>query len=235
MIPLLDKKSKIMDMEERLAQTYVGTVVDHEDPEKLGRLKVRVPEIYGQIPKDHIPWANPAEPFGGSNDYGFFFIPIPGSKVKIRFWRGHAWFPEWYGVHWFRNEPPQESQITPPHNYVIKTPKGHLIDLHDDNQYIRIKDLNGNFIIIDTSVDDLKIFIQKDRLQEVQGNSDETVSRNKRIETGVNLDIRTGGNVNIKADGICAIDAATIFLNSNVASPTPPKKPEDVDHLPPGE
>lgn len=233
MLPFQDKKFKLT--ESKLRNTFIGIVVDHEDPQQLGRIKVRVPELYGNIPKDHIPWANPALPWGGKDDYGMFYIPVPDSKVKIRLWRNHPWFPEWHGVHWFRNEPPEESKITPPHNYVIKTPNGHLIDLHDDNQYIRIKDLNGNFIIIDTSVDDLKIFIQKDRLQQVGGNSDETVTRNKRISTGVNLDIRTGGNVNIKSDGITAIDAATIFLNTGVAQPTTPKKPEDVDHLPPGE
>jgi len=232
MINVKDKITKIVHP--KLEETFVGEVVDHEDPQQLGRLKVRVPEIYGFIPKDHLPWANPAEPFGGSNDYGFFFIPIPGSKVKIRLWRGHPWFPEWYGVHWFRNETPEESKITPPHNYVIKTPKGHLIDIHDDNQYIRIKDLNGNFIIINTAEDNLQIFIKNDRLEQVDGNSDETIGQSKRVTTGARFDIRATGPINIRSSASIACDAPIINLNSGVANPETPTKPEDVDHLPSG-
>lgn len=228
MIPIKDQASKIVN--HKLETWFVGTVEDHEDPEQLGRVKVRVPELYGSIPVAHIPWANPALPWGGSSDYGMFYVPIPGSKVRIKLWRGHPWFPEWYGVHWFRSEPPEESQITPPHNYVIKTPNGHLIDLHDDAPYIRIKDLNGNYVIIDTSGDDLKIFIQNDRLEQTGGNSDETVGRGKRFDVGTRFDIKCGGPVNIRADGVVAIDAPTIHLNSNVAQPETPKKPEDVSH-----
>lgn len=228
MISFLDKKTKLT--ERKIQRTFAGTVVSHEDPEQLGRLKVRVPELYGNIPLGHLPWAHPAEPFGGSADYGFFFIPVPGSKVKIRLWRNHPWFPEWYGVHWFRGETPLESQVTPPHNYVIKTPRGHLIDLHDDNEYIRIKDLHGNYIIIDTSVDDVKIYIQKDHLEQVDGNSDETIGRSKRITTGTKFDLRSNGDIHIRSDTAVAIDAPVIYLNSDVAQPQAPKPPTDVTH-----
>jgi hypothetical protein len=235
MIPAKAKLGRINNRD--IERTYVGEVVDHEDPNKLGRLKVRVPELYGSIPKDHIPWANPAEPFGGSSDYGHFYIPIPGSKVRIRLWRGHAWFPEWYGVHWFKGEPPNESQINPPHNYVIKTPKHHLIDLHDDNQYMRVKDFKGNYIILHTRREDIMIEVHTDSLVKEGGNSDETVGAKKRTKVGSSYSLGTAGPIHIKVTGSgdIAIDGApNIWLNSGKAKPETPKEPFDVTHEPTG-
>lgn len=213
-------------MDEELEVEHIGTVEDHKDPLGLGRLKVRIPEIYGDIPTEHLPWSNPSASFGGGKGYGVFMIPIPGSKVRVRLFRGHPWTPEWTGVHWFKDEPPLESQISPPHNYLIKTPKGHLIDMHDDNKYIRIRDLNGNYVTLDTSKDDLKIFVGHDVLEEAKNNVDETIGKSKHTKTGqfidekigssrrtkaqVNIDFQAGVSINIKATATVNIEASGI-------------------------
>ncbi len=188
---------------------YVGTVENHEDPMKLGRLQVRVPEIYGDIPKDHLPWANPGQSFGGGKDYGLFMIPIPGSKVRIRLFRGHPWAPEWFGTHWFEGEPPKESQLKTPHNYLIKTPKGHIIDMHDDKPYIRIKDKNGNFIILNTEKDDLDIKVGNDAHVETGKNYDETVGDGKHTKTAKVMDEKVGSDRRTKATASISFDAGT--------------------------
>ena len=194
---------------------YDGTVVDDEDPDKLGRLRVRIPELYGNIPVEHIPWATPSLTFGGGGDgdgnYGSFWIPPKKSKVHIRLRRGHPWFPEWYGVHWFKGEPPEESQILPPRNHVFKTPKQHLIDLHDDVEYIRIKDFKGNFIIINT----------KENTIDVKSNGD------MNFEARGDISFRAGGTFHLKAGATINEDAGQIHLNSGRARP---KSPKDVDH-----
>lgn len=186
---------------------YIGTVENHEDPMKLGRLQIRVPEIYGDIPKEHLPWANPSMGFGGGKNYGIFMIPPPGSKVRIRLFRGHPWTPEWIGTHWFDKEPPQESQLTQPHNYVIKTPKGHLIDLHDDRPYIRIKDKNGNFIILNTEKDNLEIKVGKDGHVETGRDLDESIGRSRHTSTGKVLDEKIGSSRRTKAQASISFDA----------------------------
>lgn len=226
--------SEVIDsmLNTRFRSDYVGVVEDHNDPAQIGRVKVRVKELYGTIPVQHLPWANPDEPFGGDQEYGFFLIPKPGAKVRVRLWRGHPWYPIWTGVHWFRGQPPDESEITPPHNYVLKTPSGHLIDLHDDNRYIRIKDRKGNYIIFrgKENFDDLMIYFQKDGKFEFINNLNIVTGRNLRLEVGGNLDVRVKGEINVLADGDMNEDAANIYHNSGKASPESPDRPGDVSH-----
>ena len=191
---------------------YTGEVVDVNDPNKQGRLKIRVRELYGQIPISHLPWAVPSPEFGGGYGYGSFWIPPIKSKVKIRLSRGHPWFPEWYGTHWFKGETPNESQVLPPDNHVLKTPSGHLVDISDvdGDNYIRIRDSSEkNFIIINTEDGSI------------------------RIKSDGDLNIASGGDISIQADGSIHMkavsgsineDGVTIQLNSGTSQP---KAPED--------
>lgn len=192
--------SDMMKMTEKsLDQVFLGTVENNEDPLKIGRLQIRIPEIYGDIPKEHLPWASPSIGFGGGKGYGIFMIPALGSKVRVNLFRGHPWTPEWIGTHWFQGESPKEGQITPPVNYLIKTPKGLLFDMHDDRPYIRIKDTHGNFIIINTEKDNIEIYVGKDLRHQVGQDHDSTVGRSQHTKTGKFLDERIGSSRRMKA------------------------------------
>ena len=83
---------------------YVGIVEKNSDPEKLGRLKVRVPHVYGiagsvvgAIPMDELPWAIPMGlPAGGSSaSGGMDWLPGPGDQVAIQFLDGEPEKPVW--------------------------------------------------------------------------------------------------------------------------------------------
>ena len=165
---------------------YIGIIESNEDPLKIGRLKIRIPELYGNIRIEDLPWAIPESSFAG-NGYGFFMIPKAGAKVHVKLFRGHSWFPIWTGFHWFNNEAPEEAKITPPESYVIKTPKGNLIELNDKETKIRIKDIQGNEIILS----DIGINI---------------------VSKG-NCNITIEGSCNINSTGNCNIAAPTINLN----------------------
>lgn len=87
-----------------LLGTYGGIVENVSDPEKLGRVKVRVPHIYGAsgantgyVGTNDIPWAYPAGmPAGGSPvSGGFSHLPAPGDHVWVRFLDGEPEKPIW--------------------------------------------------------------------------------------------------------------------------------------------
>jgi hypothetical protein len=87
-----------------LAFTYAGTVENNQDPLKLGRLKVRVPHVWGSsstgsgyIPTNDLPWALPAGmPAGGSSaSGGFSQLPAVGDSVWVRFLDGEPEKPIW--------------------------------------------------------------------------------------------------------------------------------------------
>jgi hypothetical protein len=80
-----------------LLGTYCGVVENVKDPEKLGRVKVRVPHVYGFIGQNDLPWAMPAGmPAGNSSAAGgFSHLPEVGDQVLVRFLDGEPEKPIW--------------------------------------------------------------------------------------------------------------------------------------------
>lgn len=65
--------------------SYVGNVVDNNDPKKLGRIKVQI-SVYSDLKIDAIPWASPLlGSHGNSQDYGGINVPEIGSQVRVTF------------------------------------------------------------------------------------------------------------------------------------------------------
>jgi uncharacterized protein involved in type VI secretion and phage assembly len=132
----------VQKVERRFYGKYRGFVVDNADPEHLGRLKVKVPSVLGN---DVVTgWAAPCAPYGGSPGQGFLFIPEIDAGVWIEFEEGDLEFPIWVGTFW--SKPGGESELpkpndaqgqeqgnaqTPPTRKIIKTQKGHTIQLED--------------------------------------------------------------------------------------------------------
>lgn len=199
---------------------YVGTVVNCQDPEKNGRLKVKIPELYGTIPVAHLPWASPSAPFGGASGYGFFMIPKKGAKVRIKLWRGHPWFPVWHGVHWFAGEVPSEFLLNPPSNYGFKTPEGHILEYSDvgGKKYIKFTDVNGNFIKIDSEVNDRLDQIINDQKETIGNDRVVTIGGKWQVTITGECDITAGGNCVITSAGPCTVNSPSFITKGGTAA-----------------
>jgi hypothetical protein len=78
-------------------KTYVGVVEDITDPNKEGRVKARVLDIFDDVKKEDIPWANPWKDLSG----GQFGIPEIGKVVIVVFEQGDVYKPEYICTeHW---------------------------------------------------------------------------------------------------------------------------------------
>jgi hypothetical protein len=79
-------------------KTYIGTVEDLKDPDKNGRVKVRVLDIHSdEQDLESIPWATPWKDLGG----GQFSLPEIGKVVIVVFDQGDINKPEYiYTEHW---------------------------------------------------------------------------------------------------------------------------------------
>lgn len=130
----------------RYYSCYRGFIVDNEDPEFLGRVRVRVPAIFGKQVLEK--WALPKGMFSGQS-IGFFAIPKPGATVWVSFEGGDTRFPVWeYG--WFsKGTTPKNAQRLNPNNYIIQTPEGQIIELDDETGHINIKNKAGDSIRIE--------------------------------------------------------------------------------------
>jgi hypothetical protein len=78
--------------------SWLGEVVDIEDPQKIGRIKVKVFGKFDELENDAIPWAYPGTNISaGSADGGSFFsVPKKGSIVSIKFDNGNIYYPEYF-------------------------------------------------------------------------------------------------------------------------------------------
>jgi len=135
--------------------TYAGLVESNKDPLKLGRLKVRVPHVYGSdatgsgyIAVNDLPWAMPAGmPAGGSaSSGGFSQIPSPGDKVWVRFLDGEPEKPIWeWGM-----QSTADRDALKLHRYATGTPVG-APDRTLWTRYSHAIEINEGSIIVTTS------------------------------------------------------------------------------------
>ena len=83
------------------SKEWVGLVVDANDPELMGRCRVRVYGTFDTLPDEHLPWSFPAANntfAGGEGGYAFISVPKVGSLVKIDFANGDRYSPQYTGL-----------------------------------------------------------------------------------------------------------------------------------------
>ena len=137
---------------------YRGLVIDIEDPENLGRIRARVPEVLGE--EQQSAWALPCSPYAGDNE-GQFMIPAVGSGVWIEFEAGDVSRPIWSGCWWSSDSLPQNveaTRATPPVK-IIRSESGLQLTLDDDEEVIHVSDSNGNNML-KIEVQPGKIYLQ---------------------------------------------------------------------------
>ena len=134
---------------ERRYGKYRGFVADNEDPEKRGRLKLRVPSVLGSQDSD---WALPCLPFGGAQAQGFFSVPEANAQVWVEFEEGDVNRPIWVGTFWMAQaDVPSAAAISPPTTRLFVTPKGHTLqfDDKDDAEQILLRHPKEATLVID--------------------------------------------------------------------------------------
>jgi len=157
---------------------YRGIVVDNQDTEQLGRLRLLVPSLFGgtfadgQASDDDLvtDWAWPCVMAGGIENQGSLFIPEAGARVWVEFEEGNLDCPLWVGTVWAKpggkSELPkpndadgaeQSAVQDPPTRKIIKTKKGHTIQFEDkDGEELitivhNVDASNRNVITLDAS------------------------------------------------------------------------------------
>jgi len=102
-------KNKISDLKLRdniFTGFFRGIVEDRNDPEKLGRCRIRVFGVHTDIkaqtptdgvPTDHLPWAHPVISTieGGVTGFGLWSVPLQGSQVLVYFEEGNIMQPRY--------------------------------------------------------------------------------------------------------------------------------------------
>lgn len=130
----------------RYYSSYRGHVMDNEDPDNMGRLKVMVPSVTSKA--THPEWAYPRNSWSGQN-YGMQLLPVKGDIVMVEFEHGDPKFPIWSHAHFSEGQKPEEfasAQV-----YGIKTPKGQLVLIDDRDGEEKIVIRSNAHIVIEGS------------------------------------------------------------------------------------
>jgi type VI secretion system secreted protein VgrG len=189
-----------------------------DDPLHLGRVKARVPRLFGEA---ETGWALPCAPFAGP-DQGLYTVPVLGAGVWIEFEAGDPSRPIWSGAWWGKpgaadvdqadstaKAAPADSEI-PKEHYpprlvdpavkMWKTAAGHyiLLDDREATARVEIRDNVGNRIIL--SKDGLQVLTNNEAGVNEGNRSHEVDGEDYlRVGRGQTEDIK--GNVERDIDG----------------------------------
>ncbi|CAB4185223.1 hypothetical protein UFOVP1492_98 [uncultured Caudovirales phage] len=129
----------------RYYSSYRGTVVSNEDPDHLGRLRLKVPQIYGDEQPER--WAFAKGMYSG-NQHGLYAMPQQGDLVWVSFENGDPRYPIWQYGHPVSKELIPDSERPKPDAVVLLTPAGQKILLDGGGKLVRVEDANGNAVLL---------------------------------------------------------------------------------------
>jgi hypothetical protein len=85
---------------------YRGVVVENQDPEKRGRLRVKAPAVLQNVDAN---WALPCVPVALPKG-GTYLIPPKGAQVWVEFEGGNPEIPIWSGCFWSPEDAPEPAR-----------------------------------------------------------------------------------------------------------------------------
>ncbi len=175
----------------------VAVISDNNDPEGMGRVRVRFPWS-----TNLTPWLRMVMPHAGS-DKGLYFIPETGEEVLVGFEGGDVEKPYVKGTLYNGNAKAAGWKTKGNDIKAIRTRSGHTIELNDKggSEMITISDKNGNVIQLDTAGSNMTITTPqtltinaKNLIANIEEDAQFKIGKKTTINTGEDLGI-TAKNV----------------------------------------
>lgn len=192
-------------------EKWTGKVVDNNDPERLGRVQIRVIGYYENLEDKWLPWAVPDISFMGGK-CGSQIIPEIGSMVRGYFEKGDVQRPVYDSLAF--NKYNSNSEYTGRKNFFDYP---HKMVLMETDQ--------GDFVTLNRRTGEL-VFTHRTGAQTIIDRAGNIEVRTGNTPTPGNLNVRVYGEANINvtrnasihADGNVMIDAlGNVELGRNVA------------------
>lgn len=202
-------------MVNRIYGVVVGMVTNNQDPDKMGRVKVKFPWLSDT---DESYWARLATPMAGK-DRGIYFLPEVDDEVLVAFEHGDVRFPYVLGALWNgqdQDKPPEQNSDGKNNIRMIKSRSGHIIRLNDEEgkETIEIIDKSGkNSIAIDTTNNAIAITSDKDITLKAPQGTIKLDAQKLEIKSSSDTKIEANAGMDIKANATLNLKGATINLN----------------------
>jgi uncharacterized protein involved in type VI secretion and phage assembly len=197
----------------RIFGLVVGIVTNNQDPDGLGRVKVRFPWLSAS---EESHWARVATPMAGASR-GMYFLPEVDDEVLVAFEQGDLRFPYVLGALWNgKDAPPADNDDGKNNVRIIRSRSGHVIKLNDEDgkETIEIIDKSEkNSIVIDTAKNTLTITTDKDITLSAAQGTIKLDAQKVEIKSSADLKIEAGAGLDVKASGTLNIKGATVNIN----------------------
>jgi hypothetical protein len=222
-----------------LATSWLGEVMDVADPQKMGRIKVKVFGKLDDIPVDDMPWAYPGNNHTGGSDTGggFYSVPKVGSLVSIKFDCGNLGHPEYFFLQNISDQLRDEikGSYTNAHSLIYDTitegfvkvyfteKKGLMLDYKNSQINIRpdksiILHTDSRNSIVEMLNDGTMNIYHKNNINiigdaklnvTIKGDTTITTSGKTLVKTSATTDIESGGAITIKSGASVTINHAS--------------------------
>jgi uncharacterized protein involved in type VI secretion and phage assembly len=206
-------KDEDQALSSRISGVVVGVVTNTQDPDGLGRVKVRFPWLSDA---EESYWARVATPMAGKAR-GFYFLPEVDDEVLMAFEHGDARFPYVLGALWNGQDKPPENNDDGKNNMrSIKSRSGHVVRLDDTDgkEQIQIIDKSGkNSLVFDTAKNTITISSDKDITLSAAKGTIRLDAQKIEIKSSADAKIEAGAGMDVKASGTMNIKGATVNIN----------------------
>jgi uncharacterized protein involved in type VI secretion and phage assembly len=186
------------DQSNRFHGVVVGIVTNNQDPDNMGRVKVKFPWLDDNVEST---WARMACPMGGKGR-GTYFLPEVNDEVLVAFEHGDMRSPYILGAMWNGQDAPPTNNSDGQNNIrVIHSRSGHLIRLDDTNgdEKVEIIDTTGGNSITIKSSDNSVTIVCNGRMSlqangiDITSQADINIQANSSLSMSSDLDMTISG------------------------------------------
>jgi N-acetyl-anhydromuramyl-L-alanine amidase AmpD len=134
---------------------YAALVEDNKDPNRVGRIKVRVMSVYETLPVEDIPWASPFKQSDGRS----FFVPAIGKLVAVVFPNNNMYTPYYIDAENYNHNLNIRLKDMSDDDYVNFTALvyDHRTQIYSNNEELKLDYYYNNIVIDKGSINiDLK-------------------------------------------------------------------------------
>ena len=182
----------------------VGIVTDLDDPDNLGRVRVRFPYLGDQLSY----WAKISSPMAGKSR-GFFFRPEKEDELLIAFEMGDPRRPYVLGALWSKVDPPPEDDGKKSDNNwrFIRSRSGNIFKFDDTDGSDRIEIIGKKTkIVLDSSGDKIEITCET-------GNIEIKAPAGKLQLSATDIEVKATASMKLEAQGETTISGSVVNIN----------------------